>query len=164
MKIIEVQTPAEMEQINELFREYYKFLAREHGLDISYQGIEDELANLPGKYATPKGRLILAIEANHAVGCAALRPIDEQICELKRMYVLPQYREQGVGRTLAQTLIEDARQIGYHLMRLDTGNFLTSAIKLYESLGFKQIEPYSEVPEEIHKIAIFMELDLGSSH
>jgi putative acetyltransferase len=93
-----------------------------------------------------------------------LRPIDEQVCELKRMYVLPQYREHGVGRTLAQTLIEDARQIGYHLMRLDTGNFLTSAIKLYKSLGFKQIEPYSEVPEEIRKIAIFMELDLGSSH
>ena len=161
MKIIDVQTPVEMEQIKELFREYYRFLAREHGLDISYQGIEDELASLPGKYATPEGRLILAFEAKQPVGCAALRPIDERICELKRMYVLPQYRGQGVGKTLAQRLIEEARQVGYHLMRLDTGNFLTSAIKLYESLGFKQIEPYNQVPEEIRKIAIFMELDLG---
>lgn len=164
MKIIEVQTPVEMEQIKELFREYYRFLAREHGLDISYQGIEDELASLPGKYATPEGRLILAFEANQSVGCAALRPIDERICELKRMYVLPQYRGQDVGKMLAQRLIEEARQVGYHLMRLDTGNFLTSAIKLYESLGFKQIEPYNEVPEEIRKIAIFMELDLERSH
>ena len=129
-------------------------------MEISYQGIEDELASLPGKYAAPEGRLILAFEAKQPVGCAALRPIDEQICELKRMYVLPQYRGQGVGKTLAQRLIEEARQVGYHLMRLDTGNFLTSAIKLYESLGFKQIEPYNQVPEEIRKIAIFMELDL----
>jgi GNAT superfamily N-acetyltransferase len=164
MKIIEVQTPTEIEQIKHLFREYYQFLAREHGLDISYQGIEDELASLPGNYSAPKGRLILAVEANQPVGCAALRPINEQVCELKRMYVLPQYRGQGVGRALAKALIEDARQIGYYLMRLDTGNFLTSAIKLYESLGFKQIEPYNEIPEEIRKIAIFMELDLGSSH
>jgi len=160
MKTIEIQTPTEMEQIRELFREYYRFLAREHGLDISYQGIEDELASLPGKYAAPKGRLILAIEENHPVGCAALRPIDEQICELKRMYVLPQYRGQGVGKVLAQTLIKEARQIGYRLIRLDTGNFLTAAIKLYKTLGFKQIDPYNEVPEEIRKIAIFMELDL----
>lgn len=163
MKIIKVQTPAEIEQIKELFREYYGFLTSEHGLDISYQGIENELANLPGQYAAPEGRLLLAFKANNAVGCAALRPIDKQVCELKRMYVLPQYRGLGVGKTLAQTLIEDARQIGYHLMRLDTGNFLIAAIKLYESLGFKQIEPYNEVPEEIRKIAIFMELDLERS-
>jgi len=160
MKIIEAQTPAEMEQIKILIREYYGFLAREHGLDISYQGIEDELANLPGKYAAPKGRLILAIKADQAVGCAALRPIDDEVCELKRMYVLPQNRGQGIGKALAQTLIEEARRIGYRFMRLDTGNFLTAAIKLYESLGFKQIEPYNDVPEEIREIAIFMELDL----
>lgn len=160
MKIIEVQTPTEMEQIKQLFRVYYRFMIHEHGVDLSYQGIEDELASLPGKYAPPKGRLKLAVEADQPVGCAALRPIDEQLCELKRMYVLPQSRGQGVGKTLAMTLIEEARQIGYRLMRLDTGNFLTSAIKLYESLGFKRIGPYYDVPEDIRKLTVFMELDL----
>jgi putative acetyltransferase len=160
MKIIEVQTTAELDQIRELFREYYSFLAREHGLDISYQGIEDELASLPGKFAAPKGRLLLAIDSNQPVGCAALRPIDEGVCELKRMYVLPEYRGQGVGKALAKALIQEARQTGYQLMRLDTGNFLTVAINLYETLGFKRIAPYNDVPEEIRRIAIFMELSL----
>lgn len=164
MKIIEVQTPVEMEQIKELFREYYRFLAREHGLDLSYQGIEEELASLPGKYAAPKGRLILAFEGDLPIGCAALRPMDEQTCELKRMYVLPGHRGQGAGKILAQRLIEQARQIGYRLMRLDTGTFLPSAIKLYTSLGFKPVEPYYEVPEDILKLTVFMEMDLGRGY
>jgi putative acetyltransferase len=160
VKIIEVQTESELEQIKVLFRNYFQFLAHDHGLDISYQGIEDELANLSGKFAPPNGRLIMAITSEQAIGCAALRPIDERVCELKRMFVLPQYRGQGVGKALAKDLIEDARTIGYERMRLDTGNFLTAAIQLYESLGFRRIEPYNDVPEDIRKIAIFMELAL----
>lgn len=161
MEIIAVQTPAELEQVKQLFREYYAFLARDHGLDISYQGVEDELATLPGKFIAPQGRLIMAVEAGQAVGCAALRPIDAQVCELKRMFVQPQFRGQGVGRALAQRLIQDARSIGYHSMRLDTGNFLTAAIKLYQSLGFQYIAPYNDLPEDIRRIAIFMELRLS---
>jgi putative acetyltransferase len=161
IKIIEVQTQFELEQIKDLFRNYFQFLAHDHGLDISYQGIEDELANLSGKFAPPNGRLIMAITSEQAIGCAALRPIDERVCELKRMFVLPQYRGQGVGKALAKDLIEDARTIGYERMRLDTGNFLTAAIQLYESLGFRRIEPYNDVPEDIRKIAIFMELALN---
>lgn len=163
MKIIDVQTPAEMEQIKELFRVYYRFMVHEHGVDLSYQGIEDELARLPGKYAPPKGRLKLALEGDQPVGCVALRPIDDRVCELKRMYVLPQYRGHGLGKTLARVLIEEARQVGYRLMRLDTGTFLTSAIKLYESLGFKRIGPYYDVPEDILKLTIFMEMDLDKA-
>jgi len=160
MKIIEVQTTSELQQIKDLFREYYEFLAHDHGLDISYQGIEDELATMPGKFTAPKGRLIMAFKLEQPIGCAALRPIDEQACELKRMYVLPQFRGQGVGKSLAKYLIQEARKIGYKIIRLDTGNFLTTAITLYEGLGFKQIPPYNDVPEDIRQIAIFMELAL----
>jgi putative acetyltransferase len=130
-------------------------------LDISYQGIEEELASLPGKFAPPDGRLIMGVMAEQSIGCAALRHIDEQVCEMKRMFVLPQFRGQGIGKALARKLIEDARTIGYECMRLDTGNFLTTAIRLYESLGFERIEPYNDVPEDLRKIAIFMELRLN---
>ena len=161
IKIIEVQTAAQLEQTKDLFREYFQFLAHEHGLDISYQGIEEELAGLPGKFAPPDGRLMLAVLSGQTVGCAALRPIDEQMCELKRMFVLPQFRGRGAGKALALKLIEDAKTIGYQSMRLDTGNFLTAAIRLYEALGFQRIEPYNEVPEDLRRIAIFMELRLN---
>lgn len=160
MKIIEVQTTSELEQIKYLFRKYYEFLVQDHGLDISYQGIQEELETLPGKFAAPKGRLIMALELDQPIGCAALRPIDEHTCELKRMYVLPQFRGKGVGKSLAGYLIQEAKKIDYKMMRLDTGRFLTTAITIYEALGFKQIAPYNDVPEEIRQIAIFMELSL----
>ena len=161
INIIEVQTATELTQVKDLFRAYFQFLAQDHGLDISYQGIEEELASLPGKFAPPDGRLILAVMSEQSIGCAALRRMDEEVCELKRMFVLPQFRGQGIGKALARKLIEDARTIGYECMRLDTGNFLTAAIQLYESLSFQRIEPYNDVPEDIRKIAIFMELRLN---
>jgi GNAT superfamily N-acetyltransferase len=160
LKIIDVQTDSELTQVKDLFRAYFQFLARDHDLDISYQGIEDELATLPGKFAPPDGRLIMAVMAEQPIGCAALRCIDEQVCELKRMFVLPQFRGQGIGKALARKLIEDARAIGYACIRLDTGNFLIAAIHVYESLGFQRIEPYNDVPEDLRQIAIFMELRL----
>lgn len=161
IQIVEVQTASELEQVKDLFRAYFQFLAHDHGLDISYQGIEEELADLPGKFAPPDGRLIMAVIPEQAIGCAALRRIDQKVCELKRMFVLPQFRGQGAGKALALRLIEDAKTIGYECMRLDTGNFLTAAVKLYESLGFQRIEPYNEIPEDLRKIAIFMELRLN---
>ena len=161
IKIIEVQTAAELTQVRGLFRAYFQFLAQEDGLDISDQGIEDELASLPGKFAPPEGRLIMAVTSEQSMGCAALRRIDEQVCELKRMFVLPQFRGQGIGKALARKLIQEARTIGYECMRLDTGNFWTAAIQLYESLGFQRIEPYNDVSEDLRKISIFMELRLN---
>src|SRR5687767_599436 len=109
IKIIEVQTAAELTQVRGLFRAYFQFLAQEDDLDISSQGIEDELASLPGKFAPPEGRLIMAVTSEQPMGCAALRRIDGQVCELKRMFVLPQFRGQGVGKALARKLIQDAR-------------------------------------------------------
>ena len=161
IKIIDVQTAAELTQVRGLFRAYFQFLAQEDGLDISHQGIEDELAGLPGKFAPPEGRLIMAVTSEQPMGCAALRRIDEQACELKRMFVLPQFRGQGVGKALASKLIQDARTIGYECMRLDTGNFWAAAIQLYESLGFQRIEPHKDIPEDLRKISIFMELGLN---
>ena len=161
IQIIEVQTASEFEQVKDLFRAYFQFLAHDHGLDISYQGIEEELKSLPGKFSPPDGRLIMAVISEQAIGCAALRRIDQQVCELKRMFVLSQFRGQGVGKALALKLIDEAKTIGYQCVRLDTGNFLTAAVKLYESLGFQRIEPYNEVPEDLRKIAIFMELRLN---
>jgi len=161
IKIIEVQTATELTQVKELFRAYFQFLAQDHDLNISYQGIEDELVGLPGKFAPPDGRLFMAVMPEQSIGCAALRRIDKKVCELKRMFVLPQFRGQGIGKALARRLIEDGRTIGYECMRLDTGNFLTAAIQLYDSLGFQRIESYNEIPEDIRKIAIFMELRLN---
>ena len=161
IKIINVQTASELMQVKDLFRAYFQFLAQEDGLDITNQGIEAELATLPGKFVPPEGRLIMAVSSEQAIGCAALRRIDEKVCELKRMFVLPQFRGQGIGKALARKLIEDARTMGYEYMRLDTGNFWTAAIQLYESLGFQRIEPSHEVPEELRKVSIFMELRLN---
>ena len=160
MQIIQVQSEIELQQTKDLFREYFEFLRSDHGLDICYQGIEDELSALPGHFAPPSGRLVLAVEAGIPMGCAALRPLEAGICELKRMYVRPQFRGQGAGRALAIMLIQEAREIGFKVMRLDTGNFLLAAVSLYQSLGFKTIEPYNEVPEELRSVAIFMELEL----
>lgn len=160
IEIIDVQTASELIQVKDLFRAYFQFLAQEDGLEISDQSIEDELATLPGKFAAPEGRLIMAVTSKQAMGCAALRRIDGQVCELKRMFVFPQFRGQGVGKALARKLIEDARTMGYEYIRLDTGNVWTAAIQLYESLDFQRIEPNNDVPEDLRKVSIFMELRL----
>ena len=161
IKIIEVQTATELEQVKDLFRAYFQFLVHVHDLEISEQALEEELASLPGKFAPPDGRLMMAIMSEEAIGCAALRRISEQVCELKRMFVLPQFRGQGAGKALANKLIEVARTIGYERIRLDTGDSWMAAIHLYESLGFQRIEPENEVPEDLRKISIFMELRLN---
>ena len=161
IEIIDVQTAPELMQVKDLFRAYFQFLAQEDDLEISDQDIEGELATLPGKFAPPGGRLIMAVTSEQAMGCAALHRIDEQVCELKRMFVLPQFRGQGVGKALARKIIENARTMGYECIRLDTGNFWTAAIQLYESLGFQRIEPSNDVLEGLRKVSIFMELRLN---
>jgi GNAT superfamily N-acetyltransferase len=161
IRIIDVQTDSELMQVKDLFRAYYQFLAQEDGLDLSNPGLEEELAALPGIFAPPEGRLVMAVTGEQAMGCAALRRVDEKVCELKRMFVLPQFRGQGVGKALARTLIEQARTMGYERMQLDTGTAWGSAIQLYESLGFQRVEPSSEVPEDLRKISVFMERSLN---
>jgi ribosomal protein S18 acetylase RimI-like enzyme len=130
--------PRDLTEVRSLFREYAHGL----GIDLDFQDFEAEMAALPGKYAAPWGRLLLAWSGTEAVGCVALRPLDESTCEMKRLYVRPQARGQQLGRRLAQRLYEEAREAGYSRICLDTLPTMVSAQKLYQSLGFAPIDPY----------------------
>jgi putative acetyltransferase len=129
-------------------------------VDISYESVDRELAELPGAYAPPAGDLLIASVDGVPAGCIALRPIDGDTCEMKRFYVAPAYRGQGVGRRLAEAIVAAASRIGYRRMRLDTHPTMTAAIALYVSLGFRPIEPYRSIP---HRENLFMELELDRS-
>jgi len=142
MQIRQVQTEAEMEMIRTLFREYVAFL----NVDLCFQGFEEELSELPGKYAPPEGAILLGLINDEAIGCVALRKINEGVCEMKRLYVNPKARGTGLGRKLVDDIIAIAREYGYGLMRLDTLDTLTEAMNLYQRLGFRQIVPYYENP------------------
>jgi N-acetylglutamate synthase-like GNAT family acetyltransferase len=142
---------ADLDEIRAMLREYAAWLE----VDLCFQNFEQELAGLPGDYQPPRGRLLLA----QGAGCVALRSIDEEICEMKRLYVRPQHRGSGLGRRLVLAVIEEARSIGYRRMRLDTMPKMDSAQKLYASLGFREIAAYRYNPEPG---ARFLELDLAS--
>ena len=137
-----------------LFREYQAWL----GVPLDFQDFEAELAALPGAYAPPHGALLLAESAGVPVGCVALRPLDDGICEMKRLYVDEGWRGAGLGRALARSIIDAARAAGYRAMRLDTLERLGAANRLYRELGFRPCAPYCHNPLEG---AVFMELYLG---
>ena len=132
----------DVEAVRGLFVEYAAGL----GVDLCFQGFDRELAELPGGYAPPSGRLLVAHVSGDAVACVALRRLEDDLCEMKRLYVRPSQRGLGLGRTLAEAVIGEARQIGYASMRLDTLPSMTEAAVLYASLGFREIEPYYENP------------------
>jgi len=142
VEIIPAETPEHLDHIRNLFGEYEQFL----DVDLCFQEFEAELASLPGKYAPPDGRLVLAIEGGAAAGCAAIRKLDDGVCEMKRLYVRPAFRSRGLGRRLAREMIAQAAGAGYTMMRLDTLDRLTEAMSLYESLGFRRTEPYYANP------------------
>ena len=133
-----------LDAVRDLFREYAKGL----GVDLCFQDFEHELSTLPGKYARPKGRLYLAYDQGEAIACIALRPIDERIGEVKRLYVKPTHRRQGLSKILVERIIDDARSLGYKRLVLDTLNTMTPAMNLYKSLGFVEIEAYYPNPLE----------------
>ena len=136
-------TPEDLAQIRRLFRSYADWL----GVDLCFQGFERELAELPGCYAPPSGRLLIARVGGDVVGCVGLRPLEPGICEMKRLWVEPGFAGHGIGRVLAERIIAEARAIGYRRMRLDTlPERMPAAQHLYRSLGFREIPPYYDNP------------------
>ena len=153
MRLSQAEGASQIKGARGLFKEY----ADSTGLDLCFQNFEQELTSLPGDYAPPSGRLIVAYAGEEAAGCVALRRVDDSVCEMKRLYVRPAFRGTGLGRTLAERIVGEAREIGYGRMRLDTLPSMRSAIALYRSLGFREIEPYRFNPVEG---ALYMELEL----
>lgn len=145
--------PADLPVVRRLLREYADGL----GVDVCFQDFEAELASLPGKYAPPRGRLLLAWNDHRAVGCVALRPIDDETCEMKRLYVKPEERALHLGRRLAERICREARATGYRRMCLDTLPTMHAALGLYASLGFRPVAPYVFNPVAG---ALFLGLDL----
>ena len=154
--VVQVQTGPDIDLARELFREYQRSL----NVDLCFQDFEHELATLPGEYAPPFGRLLLLYEEEDLAGCVALRKIDDETCEMKRLYVRPDFRGRQLGKGLAEAVIEESRVIGYKKMKLDTLPIMTAAITMYRSLGFKPTTPYRHNPVPG---ALFMELDLGTA-
>ncbi|GMU81843.1 MAG: N-acetyltransferase [Planctomycetota bacterium] len=147
------ESPADMAAIRGLFVEYAESL----GFSLCFQGFDRELADLPGCYAAPRGSLRLALIDGIPAGCVAVRPLDDDICEMKRLYVKPAQRRSGLGRRLVDVALQDARRIGYRVMRLDTLSTMTAAIALYHSVGFRTIPAYYENPIES---AVYLECSL----
>jgi putative acetyltransferase len=151
-------TGEDLDQIRSLFGEYFAWVENSLGFDMIYQGVEDELNTLPGAYSAPEGCLLLAQVNGQAAGCVALRPREPGVCELKRMYVRPEYQGRGLGRALCGRIIQEGKDKGYALMRLDTEKTLSAAQHIYRSCGFQDALPYYAVPPGIFERTVFLEL------
>jgi ribosomal protein S18 acetylase RimI-like enzyme len=153
VRIVSAQTKKHYDCARDLFLQYADSL----GVNLEFQEFSRELNNLPGDYAPPHGCILLAEVSGKFVGCVALRPFKDNICEMKRLYVVPKYQGRGIGRTLACSVIDKARETGYEKMRLDTIASMKEARALYCSLQFRNIEAYRYNPLENPS---YMELDL----
>jgi len=152
--VFKVETKTDLE----IARGFFETYAASLDFDLDFQGFEEELSSLPGQYAPPAGRLLISTYGDAPAGCIALRKLENSICEMKRLYVKPQFRGLGIGRALAEAIIEEAKEIGYHYMRLDTVPSMERARSLYASLGFKKIGAYRYNPIQGTE---FMELALA---
>jgi putative acetyltransferase len=146
----------EMDLVRALFREYQAHI----GVDLCFQSFEEELAGLPGRYGPPGGFILLAEEDGEAVGIVALRGLDADTAEMKRLYVPPARQGRGLGRELVARLLREARARGYAKLRLDTLPVMENAIAMYRRMGFREIAPYMANPVQG---ALFFELDLPES-
>jgi len=155
LRIFQAKSEVQIAEAHTLFREYEAWL----GLDLCFQGFEEELRGLPGKYAMPDGRLFLTYSDENLAGCIAMRKLNDGVCEMKRLFVRDAFRGRRIGNELIQKIIEEARDAGYSKMRLDTYPAkMGKAVDLYRSYGFSEIEPYYDNP---HDGVLFMELDLA---
>jgi putative acetyltransferase len=151
---VQAESAAQVAQARELFVEYAQSL----GVNLCFQNFEEELAGLPGCYAPPEGRLLLAEFKTQLVGCVALHKWDAGVCEMKRLYLRPSFRGKGLGRAIAEKIIAEGRNIGYQRMRLDTIEpIMKDAVGMYRKLGFQEIPPYRRNPIDG---AMYMELEL----
>jgi GNAT superfamily N-acetyltransferase len=160
-------TEQQLGQVRDLLRAFVDWHRRRHREDrqliddyFQDRAFEEELAALPGQYAPPRGRLLLAHADSRSAGCAALREIDGDTCEMKRMFVYPEFHGKRIGRALAERLVQEARRIGYRSMLLDTSFRQKEAQTLYRKMGFKPVEPYYDLPEALKNWLIFMALEL----
>ena len=153
MRISPARLPPDIDPVKALFTEY----AQELGIDLGFQGFDEELRSLPGPYAPPAGALLLGWSGDTAVGVVAMRDLGDGICEMKRMVIRPDHRGGGLGRQLAAAIVAAAQAAGYHSMRLDTLARLRPALDLYASMGFVEIPAYRFNP---HHDAVFLELRL----
>lgn len=161
------RTAAQLDEVRKLMRSFLGWHRERHLQDLhlidayfDQQAWEAELANLPGDYAPPHGQLLLATVDGEAAGCVALRRIDAQACEMKRMFVHPRLHGRGAGRALAQAIVQEGRALGYRRMRLDTSIRQAEALGLYTALGFERAAPDEGLDPAMRDWLVFMELEL----
>jgi GNAT superfamily N-acetyltransferase len=165
--IREPATPGALDDVRSLMRAFVAWHRERHVEDLALveryfdaRAFDDELAALPGKYARPKGRLLIAYHNEQPSGCVALRDLGEGICEMKRMFVPAARRGLGIGRALAADIITEARAAGYRRMRLDTSKWQREAMQLYQRAGFRRIPAYYDLPDDMKDWLVFFELTL----
>lgn len=168
LRILEPTMEVELDQVRALMRCFVGWARVRYAADLEFveryfddATFEAELAGLPGKYARPKGRLLLALDGDRPAGCVAFRELGTGVCEMKRLYVDPSLQGKGIGRALVATLMQEAKLVGYGTMRLDTGPNQGEAQTLYRSAGFKLIQPYYDLPDSLRNWLVFMELKLS---
>lgn len=164
LTIAQVKTKAEIAAMQELIREFTAWaftLETDSDEAPTFEGLEDELATLPGEYAPPGGRLLLAKYDGQPAGCIALKRHDSTTCELKRFYVRPAFRGLGIGKALTQRLLDEACRSGYRRMVLDSHYTMDKAHDIYETFGFKRVSAPTDFPEKFKPVVVFMEADLG---
>jgi ribosomal protein S18 acetylase RimI-like enzyme len=166
--VIEPHSEAELDEVRTLMRGFLSWGRERYRKEIELveryfdpTAFEIELRGLPGEYSRPAGRLLLARLTGRSAGCVALRDSGSGFCEMKRLYVDPRSYGKGVGRALVLKLLDEAKRAGYSAMRLDTGPRNFEAQSLYRSIGFRTVQPYYDMPDELRSWLVFMELDLS---
>lgn len=167
VEVLVPSSPEQLDQVRNLMRAFVAWHRERHVQDsrliddyFDADAFEHELRSLPGIYAPPEGALLLACVDAEPAGCVALRRMDAQACEMKRMFLYPRFHGQGIGRVLGESIVSAGKAAGYSVMRLDTSVRQAEAQALYEKLGFRRIEPYYELPDALRDWLVFMELPL----